>query len=238
MARVVCLVPACGCKGFAALRVNSSERTAWNGSGKAVGSVSRIFLMLAISSNLLLGGSFVLGLLIDTGGTPEAAAAATGDVRIHLLTAVLSLVLVMLVHAIVLTYFMGTGRWVEETSIAYRLGDTFTSRVRRLKYGVLPKLSAGVLLPVLLVPTGAAADPASPIGLPAWIGLSAATLHFLAAASVAVINILINLAEYTAVSQNAGIIAEVMDSVRRIRAEHGLSVEQDAAVSGHTPGPA
>lgn len=199
--------------------------------------MNRIFLTLAVVSNLLLGGSFLLGLGIDVGSTPDQAALASSAIRLHLLTGVLSLVLVMLVHAIVLTYFMGTGRWIEETSQAYRLGDGFFERGRRLKHSVIPKLSAGVLLPVLLVPTGAMADPASPLGLPAWVGVSASTVHFMSAGTLVILNILINVAEYGVISQNAEVIDEVMGEVRRIRSEHGMTVEQDAPVSQHTPDP-
>ena len=43
-------------------------------------------------------------------------------------------------HAVVLTYFMGSGRWIEETSQAYRLPATFYAENQSLKYRVVPAI--------------------------------------------------------------------------------------------------
>ena len=48
------------------------------------------------------------------------------------LIGMVALVFTTLVHAIVLTYFMGTGRWLEETCRAYHLRDEHQARSRDL----------------------------------------------------------------------------------------------------------
>src|ERR1700690_3195758 len=70
----------------------------------------RIFLPLAALSICSLVFAMILGLTIDD---PKVLAAQAG-VQYHFLAALAALVFATLVHAIVLTYFMGTGRWIEE----------------------------------------------------------------------------------------------------------------------------
>src|SRR4029079_14542695 len=77
-------------------------------------SMTRIFSTLAMCSNLLLIATFWLGLGIGDARVRESV--VQSRVMVHFLAGVAPLVFAVLVHALVITYFMGTGRWMNETS--------------------------------------------------------------------------------------------------------------------------
>ena len=110
--------------------------------------MNRIFSTLAIISNLGLGVTFILGWTVIS---PDVEGATGLPLTVHFLTALAALTLTLLVHAIVLTYFMGTGRWIEETSQAYQLGIDSREENIRLKYRTLPGMVACI---TLLIVTG------------------------------------------------------------------------------------
>lgn len=178
----------------------------------------RIFLTLACVSTLLLIAAFVLGASI------EDAKALDHAVDYHFLTALGALVFASLVHAIVLTYFMGTGRWIEETSTAYRLPSEYHQRNRSLKYRTVPWMVLCFGLLLLTGCLGAAADPGSPVQFRGWFGMSGATTHFAAAVLTLTANVLVNVREFRSIDQNGQIVNEVLADVRRIREERGLPV--------------
>jgi hypothetical protein len=180
--------------------------------------VRRIFLTLAIFSNVVLIAAFVLGHRIDD------ARALDGGVDVHFGVSIMALIFAALVHAIVLTYFMGTGRWLEETTQAYRLPDERRLENKSLKYRTVPAMIVSLLLLVGTAALGAAADPASPVGFTGWAGFSAATTHLIAALLTLGVNAVVNLWEYLALERNGRLVQEVMDDVRRIRTERGLPV--------------
>lgn len=184
--------------------------------------MKRIFLTLAVLSIVLLIAAFGIGMSI--GDAKDATAATQKTVGIHLLTALGALVFAALLHAIVLTYFMGTGRWMEETTRAYQLSVSFLDENRSIKYKLMPAMSGCLLLLILTGGFGAAADPASPVGFQGWLGLSAANIHFLVAALLVCVNLLVNAWEFAAISRNSAIVEQVLGEVRRIRTERGLPV--------------
>ena len=183
--------------------------------------MKRIFLTLAIVGNVAGLAAFFVGWLI--GDASVASPAIQKTVSGHMLLGLAALVFQSLVHAICLTYFMGTGRWMEETSNAYRLDAEFRSRNQSLKYRSLPGMVACLLVLVATGALGAAADPATPANA-GILGLSGATLHFLVASIGLVVNAATNLTEYSAISRNSNIVDEVMVAVRTIRRERGLPV--------------
>ena len=182
----------------------------------------RIFLPLALLSTVTLIIAMVLGLSIDD---PKVATAAvqTG-VKYHFLTALAALCFATLVHAIVLTYFMGTGRWIEETSTAYRLPATYFKQNQALKYRTIPAMVGAFLLLLGTGALGAAADPAAPMQSTGWLGMTPATLHLTSAIVAVLANIVVNYLEFAALERNGAIIERVLYEVRCIRLEKGLAV--------------
>ena len=182
----------------------------------------RIFLPLAFLSTVALVVAMVLGLSIDDPRVPTAAVQA--GVQYHFLVALAALCFATLVHAIVLTYFMGTGRWIEETSNAYRLGPVLYEQSKSIKYRAVPAMVVAFVLLLMTGALGAAADPASPMQSSGWLGLSAATLHLSAAIFTVLANVAVNYLEFTALERNGEIVEQVLAEVRRIRVEKGLAV--------------
>ena len=182
--------------------------------------VTRIFLTLASVSTLLLLTVFGLGLNIGDPRTLESQPLVSW----HLMLALTGLVFATLVHALVLTYFMGTGRWMEDVSKAYQLEDRWRLECQRLKYRVLPWIAGCLLLLLTTIGFGAAADPAARLGFSGGAGLSASTWHLLVALITLSLNVLANIREFQALERNGQLVNEIVQKVREIRIARGLPV--------------
>jgi len=180
----------------------------------------RIFLTLSSITTLLLGISFFLGLNVDD---PKLVAEASAVNR-HMLFGLGGMLFATLIHAIVFTYFMGTGRWLEETSRAYQLPVDFHEENRRLKLSLLLRITACVLLLIMTGALGGAADPASHLSVAAIFGGSDAMFHLAGAAGAILFNLHTSIVEFRSIERNSSIIEEVLGEVRRIRIEKGLPV--------------
>jgi hypothetical protein len=192
--------------------------------------MSRIVLTLAILNTA--GLSWALWLGNQIGNAKEAVVEVQSRVGVHFLVAVGAICLAVLVHALVLTYFMGTGRWLEETSAAYRLDRQAQHRARALKWKLYPAMIVALGLLVTTGGLGAAADPAAHTGFAGVGGLSAAAFHELVAWVAILVNATVNLAEYVVLRRNASLVNGVLAEVRRIRIERGLETEARANVAG------
>jgi hypothetical protein len=109
--------------------------------------MTRIFLSLSIAATGTLLVALWLGLNI--GDAAEVTTAAQNRVATHFLTALGALMFAVLVHAIVLTYFMGTSRWLEETSNAYRLGSGWQQQSKDLKWKLYPAMVVALTMLIL-----------------------------------------------------------------------------------------
>lgn len=182
--------------------------------------MTRIFLTLASVSTMLLVVVFLIGLNIDDPKLPEAQSLISW----HMMLALSGLVFAALVHALVLTYFMGTGRWMEDVSKAYQLDSRFQEETKQLKYRSLPMMTFSLLLLFVTIGFGAAADPASKMGFAGWGGITAGTCHMLTAIATMAINFFTNLREFQAIERNGELVNEVMQKVRELRLARGLPV--------------
>jgi hypothetical protein len=120
----------------------------------------------------------------------------------------------LLVHCLIFIYFLGTGRWVKEVALAYKIPDEpWPKLTRELKRGTFPPALFSMLIAIAAAAAGAGAQ------LQAWPWYVHMTLGML--------TLLINLwafrIELRNVTINAGIIVAVLGEVDRIRATHGLS---------------
>jgi hypothetical protein len=122
-------------------------------------------------------------------------------------------------HCLVFIYFLGTGRWVKEVAIAYRLPDVPLPKLtRELKRRTFPVALLAMLVPITTAAVGAGQKTMGwPWGL--YLGLGLASLF---------INLWANVIEVRNVRINTGIIDQVMQEVERIRAEHGLPTNEEA----------
>jgi hypothetical protein len=175
-----------------------------------------------VAGTVLVAIAFFLGLGIDD-PTVRDSAVQQGISR-HMLLGLGGLIFAALVHAIVLTYFMGTGRWVEETSRAYKLPADFYAKNQKIKYQLMPGISACILMLVLTGAFGGAADPASAVGFGGWFGFAPSTLHLTIAVLTVLVNLAVSVFEFRSIERNGEIVDQVMNEVNRIRTERGLPV--------------
>ncbi|MEQ9409037.1 MAG: hypothetical protein RIK87_14975 [Fuerstiella sp.] len=184
--------------------------------------MKRIFLTLTVLATVLMLVAVVLGLSI--GNSSSLNPEVQSQISTHMLIGMGVLTFAILVHAISLTYFMGTGRWIEETSHAYSLSPSFHALNQKIKYRTLPGMTFCILLLIATGALGAAADPATPISLDGIPGVTGADIHFFTAMSTVIINLLTNFTQFVAISKNTDIVNDVLAEVKRIREERGLPV--------------
>jgi phosphoglycerol transferase MdoB-like AlkP superfamily enzyme len=126
---------------------------------------------------------------------------------------------ILLIHCLIFTYFLGTGRWVKEVGLAFELPDEHWPRLtRELKRATFPPALFAMLVGIATAAAGAGAQ------LQAWPWYVHASLAFL--------TLLVNLwafrVEYHALVLNAHVIQAVLLEVDRIRAARGLEPNAEA----------
>ena len=188
--------------------------------------MKRIFLTLAVLANLALLFAFVLGWQVgdpmQLGGRDTVVNSRIGT---HILAGLAALTGATMVHALLFTYFMGTGRWIEETSQAYSLSGEWHRQNQKTKYSILPGICISFLMLVATGALGAIADPATALSLEKSLGINDSTVHFAAALSAWIVNVIVNLTQFIAIARNSAIVEGVLAEVRRIRVEKGLPVD-------------
>lgn len=177
--------------------------------------MKRIFLTLATFSNLALLVAFGFGWAIGDPASRDLAVRKA--VNLHLLVALGAALLCLLVHAISLTYFMGTGRWIEETSEAYRLGEAPRQQNIRFKYRVLPGMVGCILLIIATGALGVLSDPGATRGKP-----FPSVIHFSLACLTLTANIVVSWLQYSTISRNGELVDAIVREVRAIRQAKGL----------------
>ncbi|TWU12303.1 hypothetical protein CA54_11260 [Symmachiella macrocystis] len=182
--------------------------------------MSRIFLSLVTVQTAVLGYAIYRGWNI--GDATEMA--AQDAVSFHMKFGLFAILLCCFCHALLLTYFMGTGRWLEETCTAYELGPEFRERNMKLKWSAYPAMTVCFALLIGMMITGVAADPASMVKFDGWGSLDAAQVHLWVVILTVSINLAVNVGEFVAIRGNGELVNAVLDRVREIRTERGLEV--------------
>lgn len=140
---------------------------------------------------------------------------------IHFYLGLGAALVILLVHCIVFTYFLGTGRWVKEVTLAYRMPDEpWHKETRELKRKAFPPALFSMLIAIAAAAAGAG------VQLQAW--------HWTAHATLAFATLAINLwafgVEHRCVTRNAEVLQGVLVEVDRIRRESGLNTNAEALV--------
>jgi Na+/serine symporter len=185
--------------------------------------VQRIFSTLAAIAVALLVTALVFGLQITDPKSRDAA--VQEQVSLHFLVALSAIVFATMVHAVVLTYFMGTGRWMEETGNAYQLDDDCYKQSQKTKYRLVLQMTAGFLMLLATGAIGAVADPATPVGFESFLGMSPEMLHFTLAVTTLLMHVWVYWNEYSGIRRNGLLVEEVLRRVREIRVSRGLPVD-------------
>ena len=172
--------------------------------------MTRIFTTLAVCLTLALLTTFGVGLYTMS---LELTPYKNQVYIIHFLLGLFTALGALLLHCIIFTYFLGTGRWVKEVGLAYHLPDAnYPKLTRELKRTAFP----AALFSMLIIIATAAAGAGRQVAEWDW------RIHL----TLAILAILINLwgfrVEYRCLSTNAAVIDGVLNEVERIRAERGL----------------
>jgi amino acid transporter len=137
----------------------------------------------------------------------------------HFFFGLITAIFILLVHCLIFIYFLGTGRWVKEVTLAYQLPDEpHHKQTRELKRKTFPPALFAMLIGIATSAAGAGAQ------LQAWPWQVHMTLAFLTLA----INLWAFRVEFRNVSLNARVIEAVLVDVDRIRLAHGLKPNADA----------
>ena len=163
--------------------------------------MQRIFTGLAVWCTLFLAATLVLGVMAS-GRPPGGAAPAAGPdwFEWHFLAGIFTAFFTLVVHGVVMTYFLGMGGLVKEAvRILGDAGAEFRQRSRRIKMIVFPPATFAPLLVVATAVVGGATGKS--IGSAGWHG------------GLAVATVLYNLhafrKEYVALGMNKALIDEV-----------------------------
>jgi hypothetical protein len=179
--------------------------------------MSHILARLAAINLLTLAATFAVGWLSFARGS--AANADDSTYMLHFGLGLFSVLLTLAVHCLIFIYFLGTGRWVKEVAIAYRLPDEPLPKLtRELKRRTFPPALFAMLVPIAAAAAGTAAQRHE------WPWPVHATLAIL----TLVVNALAFAVEIRNVRINAEIIDDVMREVERLRALAGLPSNDEA----------
>jgi hypothetical protein len=180
-----------------------------------------ILTRLSILNVLLLAVTFAFGLVSWQRHSLESADDPT--FFIHFLLGLIAVSFALFVHCLVFIYFLGTGRWVKEVALAYRIPDEpMPKQTRELKRSTFP---ASLLAAVVTI---AAAVAGGGVQARAWPW----EVHLTLAIVTLVVNVWAARAEVRNVRINLGILDEVMREVDRIRAAAGLPPNAEALQEG------
>jgi hypothetical protein len=163
----------------------------------------------------------------------EATDPAKKDVfLIHFYLGLITAIGILLVHCLIFTYFLGTGRWVKEVVLAYDLPDApHHKETRELKRTTFPPALFAMLIAIATAAAGAGAQ------LQEWPWHVHAALAFL----TLLFNVWAFRIEYRNLSRNVQVLNGVLDEVDRVRAERGLpsnaeAVEEDLRIANRKEG--
>ena len=127
---------------------------------------------------------------------------------------------ILLVHCIIFTYFLGTGRWVKEVGIAYQLpDDPLPKTTRELKRATFPPALFSMLIAIFTSAAGAG------VLFQSWSW----HLHAIGAFLTLAINLWAFRVEYRNLAANIVVLHAVLVEVDRIRAAQGLETNAEAA---------
>lgn len=183
----------------------------------------RIFLGLAITCGSLLVASFAFGFWVACLPQGHQHDFFYG---IHFLLGLLTVLTALLVHSIVFTYFLGTGRWVKEVVQVYKLPAWVYAQSVTNKRKAFPFVIWSMTL----------------VGVTTWFGAGTATRgwpslwHLVMAALGLAFNLGSFVFEYAVIVAQARLLLEVKAEADRIR---DAQMQAAATASGAAPsGPA
>jgi hypothetical protein len=177
----------------------------------------RIFSAMAIANGMALLLSFTFGLIsMWTGGLTDPG---SNTFHVHFLCGLFASVATLLVHCMIFTYFLGTGRWVREVTLAYDMPDApLYKTTRELKRKTFPPALFAMLATIATAAAGGGRQ------LHDW----PYQLHLIGAIVAILINLWAYWVEIRSLLTNERVLTEVYAEVERVRAERGLPPSEEA----------
>ena len=188
--------------------------------------MTRIFTTLALLSLGLFLAAGVLGLSIGDlyERADQTAFQAAFKMRgVHMLAGMAAALAVVLVHSIVITYFVGTSRWCKEVTETYLLDPAALLRSNQLKRRTFPWSVLGMLTVVGVVALGAASDPGT--GRPDTASM--ASVHLATAFGGLALVGWTFLRAWLNIQDNQAVIQTIVDDVQQVRRERGLDTDPE-----------
>lgn len=197
--------------------------------------MTRILFTLGSMSVILMAAALILGLSIgDLYAEPFPTSETQVWATVHRLTGLGAALAVVLVESVIITYFIGTGRWCKEVVETYNLDRADVRASNQLKRRTFPWALLGMLAIVGVIALGGASDPAT--GQPntrEWVDW-----HFGGAVGGIVLITWTYVVAWNNVVANQAIISKLVEDVARIRREKSLdgpdsTVYASGASMGH-----
>ncbi len=178
--------------------------------------MAHTFRMLAIALTIAILATIAIGF----GSFLTPGPRQDKDIFIvHFVFGLCTAIGILLVHCLIFIYFLGTGRWVKEVTLAYKMPDEpWHKQTRELKRQTFPPALFSMLIGIAASSAGAGAQ------LQAWPWY----VHMILGLLTLLINLWAFRIELRNVTINAGVIDAVMREVDRIRALQGLESNEVA----------
>ena len=180
--------------------------------------MTRILVNLTAFNLVALFAAFGVGWVsFLTGGRADPD---SSTYLLHIYLGLIAVTTTLGLHCLVFIYFLGTGRWVKEVSLAYGLTDyhRLPTLTRELKRRAFP---VALLCMVVTIVAAASGGGVATMQWP-WMIHGGLTLAALG------VNVWGFFSEYRTVKENGTVIDEVMREVDRIRAERGLPTNEES----------
>jgi hypothetical protein len=179
-------------------------------------SMTRLFRAIAIINIGLLVASFGSGVL---SWLKDGSQKNMDVYMLHFVLGLTTALTTLFVHCLVLTYFLGTGRWVKEVCIAYGLPDgNWPKLTREIKRRNTPRVILAMLVTIAAAAAGMAKQQQA---WPGWIHLTLATVTVL-------LNLYVFWVELGNMELNARILDAVTTAAEQMRKEQGLPTSEEA----------
>jgi hypothetical protein len=179
--------------------------------------MTAILTRLSALNLLFLACTFAVGLLSHFTGLLGPAADDPAP-PLHFYLGLFSVLSTLALHCLVFIYFLGTGRWVKEVALAYRLPDAPLPRLTRdLKRRTFPVALLAMVVPITTAVAGGGQNQGWP-----W------EIHFGLGCATLLVNAWAFAVERRNVQINAGVLDDVLREVDCIRAAHGLPSNAEA----------
>src|SRR5262245_62814321 len=118
--------------------------------------MTRLFAILAAVNSAVLLAAAVSGLL---SWLQQGSDRGADIYLLHFVLGLTTALTTLFVHCLVLTYFLGTGRWVKEVCIAYSLPDgNWPKMTRDIKRRNTPRVILAMLITIAAAAAGMAAQ--------------------------------------------------------------------------------